>query len=120
MTLRRQFYEFGPTPFRDELLVEYLRPAATWFLGDSGAYLIPQVSGSNWECALAVEGLLDLLETDPALESVLRSTITEKSLATVRWMLGQLDWVGSDACTWDGVTWDTAVCARVLLIARDR
>jgi hypothetical protein len=113
----KPFYEFGDREFRDELTESYIIPVARWLLGDpSSAYLLPQASGSNWECALATEFLLGLYE-DGELDSSMSVQVRDKCLNTIRWMLSKLVWMDGERCNWDGVTWDTAVCTRVLLHA---
>jgi len=116
----KPFYDFGSAPFRDELLAAFVLPAARWFLRDeSSQYLLPQASGSNWECSLAIDFLLHVATADTLPEG-LRDEIDQKSLATVSWLLTQMTKEGPSAASWDGVSWDTAVCVRTLLRVRQR
>ena len=56
----KPFYEFSSNIFRNELLMEYIIPVAKWFMVDDkpSGYLLPQASGSFWECSLAIDFLL--------------------------------------------------------------
>jgi hypothetical protein len=118
--LTKAIYEFGRGAFREELMESYLLPVAEWLLGeDSTPYLLPQHSGSNWECALAIQFLLNL-DASAAVDSEMRYRIQSKCVQTARWMIGQATDEGPGKCSWDGVSWDTAVCSRVLLSVQSR
>lgn len=111
----KPLYEFGPGPFRDELLVEYILPAASWFMRDpSSAYLLPQASGSAWECSLAIEYLLSISRAG-LFDSALQPTVDTRTVATARWMMQQLRTDGVAGRHWDGAPWDTAVVLRAVL-----
>jgi len=113
-----QFYQFGQSPFRDELLAHFIVPAANWFLGEkSSAYLLPQISGSHWECALAVEAMFSIFDFDATPPNFDSTMAREKCVQTIRWLISRAESVGSGRSSWDGVTWDTAICCRLLLKA---
>jgi len=114
----KQFYQFGLDTFREQLFENYVTPAAHWFLGEkSHAYLLPQISGSNWECALALEGLIEILANPDMSIADRTAEIEAKCIQTVRWLIGQISEPSDSMSNWDGVTWDTAICIRAILKA---
>ncbi|NDK36493.1 hypothetical protein [Rhodovulum sulfidophilum] len=113
-----QFYQFGTGPFRDQLLSHFIVPAARWFLGEkTSAYLLPQMSGSHWECALAVEAMFSIFEFENGLPGSDELLAREKCVQTIRWLISRATMIDAKRSTWDGVTWDTAICSRLLLTA---
>lgn len=97
------------------LLERFLSPAAKWLLGPSDSpYLLPQAANSSWECALAMWYLLDL-RTALADDESLKQEIPPKTAQTARWVLDRAERSADGTMHWDGVTWDTAVCARSVL-----
>jgi hypothetical protein len=109
------FFEVPGRSLRDILLDWYLVPAARWLVGASTSdYLLPQAAGSSWECALAIDYLLDL-RGELANEPQLADLIPHKVSQTARWMLEQRVREPNDGTSWESVTWDTAVCIRALM-----
>ena len=116
----RQFYDFGDRIFRDALWDEYIVPVAKWFMREPGsAYLLPQSSGSIWECSLAIDFLLQISD-NPFTENVFKKEINERCRATVRWMISQLkDESNGESSSWDSAIWDTAVALCTVVRCRD-
>ncbi|HTQ69487.1 MAG TPA: hypothetical protein VMI13_12435 [Solirubrobacteraceae bacterium] len=109
------FFETPGRSLREILLDGYLVPAGRWLAGPpASAYLLPQAAGSNWECALAIEYLLDL-RGELANERDLAHLIPRKTSQTARWMIEQRLHESNATVSWESVTWDTAVCIRALL-----
>jgi hypothetical protein len=109
------FFEVPGRSLREILLDRYLVPAARWLTGAStSAYLLPQAAGSSWECALAIEYLLNL-RGELVHEVALVDLIPRKISQTARWMLEQRVAEPNDVTSWESVTWDTAVCIRALM-----
>lgn len=113
----KPFYKFGDNIFRDELWKEYIVPVAQWFMHDKKpeGYLLPQFSGSVWECSLAIDFLLKLY-AHSNVENELKELIKIKVVNTARWLnstLMQEESVGG--MSWDSAPWDTAVALRTLL-----
>ncbi|MCW2538713.1 MAG: hypothetical protein JWN95_438 [Frankiales bacterium] len=113
--MRKEFYDFVGPSFRSDLEEFFIAPAAHWLSGnDALAYVLPQVSGSNWECSLTIEFLLNVKDY-PTITDDDRVRIRTKTLATARWMLGRIETPNQDEANWDGVPWDTAVCLRTIM-----
>lgn len=102
--------------FREGLLANFLGPTARWLLGEEDSdYVLSQHAGSNWETALSLEFIATV--SDLSIDSVgtAASAIDEKLVNSARWMLGSAEWMPDKSAHWEGVTWDTAVCARATL-----
>ena len=85
------FYEFEDTQFKDELMVKFILPAIEWFKGSKNyPYFLLQVSGSNWECALVVEAVLNVLTIDVDMDEHYRKELREKCVQTTRWLLSHV------------------------------
>lgn len=109
------FYKFDQSAFRDSLRDEYLLPVARWFLWEPGnAYLLPQASGSSWECAMAMEFLVGL-EGKCQLEASLAKQIKTKCVQTAGWLMDQVVEEANGGKSWDGAQWDTAVVLRAII-----
>lgn len=118
----KQLYEFDKKTFRNQLFEEYIVPASIWLLGElTNPYLLPQISGSNWECALSLESLLKLLDIDFENDNLTKDNIKNKSLQTVRWLISRVNKNDDDTLiNWDGGFWDTAICIRAIMIAEKK
>ena len=107
----KPFYDFGKNIFRNELWVEYIDPVVRWFLLDEDkhtGYLLPQISGSIWECSLAIDFLLRVYveSTDQTLKDVIET----KCINTSRWMISCLkSEENAGEKSWDSAPWDTAI-----------
>lgn len=112
----KPFYDFGKNIFRNELWVEYIDPVVRWFLLDEDkhtGYLLPQISGSIWECSLAIDFLLRVYveSTDQTLKDVIET----KCINTSRWMISCLkSEENAGEKSWDSAPWDTAVALNSL------
>ena len=114
----KQFFHFDAHPFREQLLEHFIVPAANWFIGkENEGYLLPQASGSHWECALAIESLFTLIKSQVEIPNFDRDLAREKCVQTIRWLISRANVIDAKRCNWDGVTWDTAICCRLLLKA---
>jgi hypothetical protein len=85
-----QFFEFSEGSFRSNLANSYIVPCIQWFVesGDEG-FLLPIASGSNWECALAVEGILEFLRSDATVTAHTRTHWFDVCDHTLRWLLSR-------------------------------
>lgn len=111
----KPFYEFSSNIFRNELLMEYIIPVAKWFMVDDkpSGYLLPQASGSFWECSLAIDFLLRVSTVEGQHD--LNRLIEPKVVNTTRWIVDSLYEEGSDEMSWDSAPWDTAVALRSVI-----
>ncbi len=111
----KPFYEFSSNIFRNELFVEYIIPVAKWFMVDDkpSGYLLPQASGSFWECSLAIDFLLRVSTVEGQHE--LNRLIEPKVVNTTRWIVDSLFEEGLDEMSWDSAPWDTAVALRSVI-----
>ena len=111
----KPFYEFSSNIFRDELFMEYIIPVAKWFMVDDkpSGYLLPQASGSFWECSLAIDFLLRVSTVEGQHE--LNRLIEPKVVNTTRWIVDSLFEEGLDEMSWDSAPWDTAVALRSVI-----
>lgn len=112
----KPFYKFGERIFREELAKEYIVPVVRWLLHDdnTSGFLLPQFSGSVWECSLAIDFLLRVLD-QPTIDTD-RILITKKVVNTARWLIGELTVEKEvEGKSWDSAPWDTAVALRSLL-----
>lgn len=111
----KPFYEFSSNIFRDELFMEYIIPVAKWFMVDDkpSGYLLPQASGSFWECSLAIDFLLRINAVEGQHE--LNRLIEPKVVNTIRWIVDSLFEEGLDEMSWDSAPWDTAVALRSVI-----
>lgn len=111
----KPFYEFSDNIFRDELFNEYIIPVAKWFMVDDkpSGYLLPQASGSYWECSLAIDFLLCISGINNQYE--LNRLIEPKVVNTTRWIVDSLLEEGQDEMSWDSAPWDTAVALRSVI-----
>lgn len=118
----KAFYEFGDKIFRDELWSEYIIPVAHWFLHDSeqAGYLLPQYSGSIWECSLSIDFLHKLYDK-LLIGDELRELIKVKVINTTRWLIKELRVEEDvDGLSWDSAPWDTAVALRSVISCMDK
>lgn len=118
----KAFYEFGEKIFRDELWSEYILPVAHWFLHGSepAGYLLPQYSGSIWECSLSIDFLCKLYDQS-SIDDELKKLIKVKVINTVRWLISELrNEEGVDGLSWDSAPWDSAVALRSLIFCMDK
>lgn len=111
----KPFYEFSNSIFRNELFREYIIPVAKWFMVDDkpSGYLLPQASGSFWECSLAIDFLLRVSAVESQHE--LNRLIEPKVVNTTRWIVDSLFEEGLDEMSWDSAPWDTAVALRSVI-----
>lgn len=111
----KPFYEFSNNIFRNELFKEYIIPVAKWFMVDDkpSGYLLPQASGSFWECSLAIDFLLRVSAVESQHE--LNRLIEPKVVNTTRWIVDSLFEEGLDEMSWDSAPWDTAVALRSVI-----
>ncbi len=116
----KPFYKFSDNIFRDELLKEYIIPVAKWFMIDDkpSGYLIPQISGSFWECSLAMDFLLRVSKLE--IPDEIAKLIEPKVVNTVRWMIDSLLSESSEEMSWDSAPWDTAVVLRSIINCCDQ
>lgn len=118
----KAFYEFGDKIFRDELWSEYIIPVARWLLHASelAGYLLPQYSGSIWECSLSIDFLCKLYD-QPLIDSELKNMVKVKVINTVRWLANELrDEEDVGGSSWDSAPWDSAVALRSLISCMDK
>jgi len=118
----KAFYEFGHKIFRDELWSEYIIPAAHWFLHDRepAGYLLPQYSGSIWECSLSIDFLCKLYDQS-SIDDELKELIKVKVINTVRWLINELRYEEEvDGLSWDSAPWDTAVALRCFIFCMNK
>lgn len=111
----KPFYEFNDKVFKEELWGEYIIPVAKWFMIDdkTSGYLMPQISGSIWECSLALDFLLRVYLNNKDAE--LNRLIEAKAVNTTRWLLTSLKDDQEGGMSWDEAPWDTAVALRSVL-----
>src|SRR4051812_27256568 len=117
--MTKPIYRFANTPFRDQLAEHYILPVAGWLLGPSESpFLLPQIAGSTWECALTLEFFSRLAETAMPGSKPMLELALPKCERTATWMLDQLD-EGCDGrkASWDGNMWDTAVACQAVIAA---
>ncbi len=107
---------------RTVLWEEYIEPVAAWLAGDANAPMVlAQASGSSWECAISV---LFLQNVSTEIKAKPATTVTQSPIDVNRldakisesanWLLDQCQPRSSERPFWEGVTWDTAVCVRVI------
>lgn len=118
----KAFYEFGDRIFRDGLWSEYIIPVARWFLhaSEPTGWLLPQYSGSVWECSLSIDFLCKLYD-QPSIQDDLKKMIKSKVVTTARWLIEELrNEQDVDGLSWDSAPWDSAVALRSLLFCMDK
>lgn len=115
--MTKALYQFSNSGFREQLATHYIVPVARWLLGpEETGYLLPQIAGSNWECALALDffarlSASGLREAQPVIQDG-----RAKLAATATWLLERAESEGGTA-SWDQNLWDTGVAAQAICLA---
>lgn len=111
------------TPYSETLQTvlrqRYIRDVAEWLLGENDNAVLAQAGNSVWESALTIIFLADAraIFEDHSEAPELVARIEYKSAVVGRWLLNKktVPPGGGYAC-WEGVTWDTSVVIRSLLV----
>lgn len=115
--MAKPFYKFGDNIFREELWSEYIEPVSRWFMMNDklSGYLLPQLSGSVWECSLAIDFLIRVYK-QPIAKEELKHLIKAKVVNTARWLIQSLiEEKSIEGMSWDSAPWDTAVALRSVI-----
>ena len=107
-------FDYPDKTLKDILLEYYIKKTGRWLLGNEGM-LHARYGGSHWEAALSVEFLNSVRRyLDPSDD--LYEEIPQVNHETVRWLLSKKEKTNEKLNHWDGVTWDTAVVLRCILL----
>lgn len=98
----------------------YIRPLALWLLGARSGRILAQESNSNWESAMTVDFFVETINIFRTYneEEQLCQTLEKICPEVCRWLLSNV--VPTEGfCSWEKVTWDTAVVLKSLLICME-
>lgn len=96
----------------------YIKPLVLWLLGKKPGFILAQESNSNWESAMTVEFFIqatDIFKEHEEEEKLCRS-LESICHQVCQWLVSNCIVLSGDYCTWEKVTWDTAVVIRILLM----
>jgi len=100
----------------------YIKPLVLWLLGRRSGYILAQESNSNWESAMTVEFFIqatDIFRRHGEEEEICQS-LEDICPRVCRWLVNNCIVLSEDHCSWEKVTWDTAVVVRTLLVCLNR
>jgi len=95
----------------------YIKPLVIWLLGNRQNYILAQESKSNWESAMTVDFFVQVIDIFRRYgeEQKLCQQLEYRCIDVCKWLIHNRKPVSPEHCSWDGVTWDTAVVLKTLL-----
>lgn len=100
----------------------YIKPLALWLLGSRPGRILAQESNSNWESAMTVEFFIlatDIFRRHKEEEQLCQS-LENVCPEVCRWLMSNRIVPSAGFCSWEKVTWDTAVVLKTLLMCLKR
>lgn len=112
----------GHEELRSVIRTSYIKPLALWLLGNRPDRILAQESNSSWESAMTIDFFVEATDIFRRYneEEHLCQTLEEICPKVCKWLLSTCVVVAEGFCSWEKVTWDTAVILKTLLTCMNR